>query len=90
MTLLLDTCGTHTDHVYTTDHLKKNEKPDTFASCHCAKDSLPSEFLGAALSLLMIMQQSNFLFWESLVLPFDKVVAVRYNNIIESTIIRYF
>ena len=62
MNLLLDTCGTHTDHVYATDHLRKNEKPDTFASCNCAKDSLPHEFLGAAFSLIMIIQQANFLF----------------------------
>ena len=67
MTLLLDTCSTHTDHVYATDHLRKNEKPDTFASHNCAMDSLPHEFLGAAFSLIMIMQQANFLFWESLV-----------------------
>ena len=67
MTLLLDTCSTHTNHVYATDHLRKNEKPDTLASCKCAKDSLPHEFLGAAFSLIVIMQQANFLFWESLV-----------------------
>ena len=67
MTLLLDTCGTHTDRVYTTDHLRKNEKPETFASHKCAKDSLPHEFLGTAFSLIVIMQQANFLFWESLV-----------------------
>ena len=66
MTLLLDTCGTHTDHVYTTDHLRKNDKPDTFASHNCTEDSL-HEFLGAAFSLIVIMQQASFLLWESLV-----------------------
>ena len=91
MTLLLDTCGTHTDHVYATDHLRKNQKPDTFASHNCMEYSLPHEYLGAAFSLVVIMQLANFLFWESLVSNlFDEVVAVRYNNIIESTIIRYF
>ena len=60
-------CSTHTDHVYATDHLRKNEKPDTFASHNCAEDSLPHELLGAAFSLIVIMQQANFLFWESLV-----------------------
>ena len=55
MTLLFDTCGTHTDHVHATDHLRKNEKPDTFASHSCTEDSLPYEFLGAAFSLIVIM-----------------------------------
>ena len=67
MTLLLDTYSTHTDCVYATDHLRKNEKPKTFASHNCTKDSLPHGFLGAAFSLIVIMQQANFLFWESLV-----------------------
>ena len=61
MTLVLDTCGTHTDHVYATDHLRKNEKPDTFASCNCTEDSPPHEFLGAAFSLIVIMQQTKSL-----------------------------
>ena len=65
MALLVDTCSIHTDHVYATDHLRKNEKCDTFASHNCTKDSLPHEFLGAAFSLIMIMQQANSLFWES-------------------------
>ena len=65
--LALDTCGTHTDCVYPTDHLRKTEKPDTFASHNCTKDSPPHEFLGSAFSLIVIMQQATFLFWESLV-----------------------
>ena len=55
MTLLLDTCSTHTDHAYATDDLRKNKKPDTFAFHNCAKDSLLHEFLGAAFSLIVIM-----------------------------------
>ena len=59
MTLLLDTCSTHMDCVCATYHLRKNEKPDTFASGNCTKDSLPHEFLGAAFSLIMIMLQAS-------------------------------
>ena len=82
MTLLLDTCGTHIVCAYATDHLRKNEKPDTFASHNCAEDSL-HEFLGAAFSLNMIIQQANFLFLGvSDLSPFDEVIAVKYNDII--------
>ena len=60
-------CGTHTDHVYATDHFVKNEKLDTLASHNCTKDSFLDEFLGAAFSLILIMLQASFLFWETLV-----------------------
>ena len=62
--MLHDTCDTHTDCVYATNHLWKNEKLDTLVSHNCNKDSLPHEFLGAAFSLMVIMQQANFLLWE--------------------------
>ena len=69
----------------------KNEKLDTLASCNCTKDSLLHEFLSAALSLIMIMLQANFLLMGVFGLSpsLDKLVAVGCKKILESTIIWY-
>ena len=60
----LQYCGTYTDCVYATDHFVKNEKLDTLASHNWAEDPFLHEFLGAAFSLIVIMLQTSFLFWE--------------------------
>ena len=56
----------------------KNEKLYTLASHNCIEDSLLHEFLGVALSLIVIMLQANFLLCKFLGLSpsLDKVVAV--------------
>ena len=46
---------------------EKYEKLDTLASWNCSEDSLLHEFVGVAFSLIMMMLQTNFLFWEFLV-----------------------
>ena len=75
---------------------EKMKKLDTFASCNCAKISLLHEFLGVAFSLITIMLQTNFLFWEffGLLAPLDKSFkccrAVGHKDAVESTIFRYF
>ena len=78
--MLHDTCNTHTDLFMLQITRGKNEKLDTLASHNCTEDSLLQEFLGVALSLIMIMLQANFLLWKFLVFglspSLDKLVAV--------------
>ena len=70
---------------------EENKKPDTFVSHNWAEDSPPHEFLVCCIITDCDHATGQFpLLGVSGLLPFDEEVAVRYNDIIESTIIRYF